>query len=54
MCVLAKQYFKDINLEKHCKTMSKWMVIVKLWENGDKLGKIKYCHNSLWHSVYHC
>ena len=23
MCVLAKQYFKDINLEKHCKTMSK-------------------------------
>ena len=42
MCVLAKQYFKDINLEKHCKTMSKWMVIVKLWENGDKLGKIKY------------
>jgi hypothetical protein len=21
--VLAKQYFKDINLEKHCKTMSK-------------------------------
>jgi hypothetical protein len=42
MCVLAKQYFKDINLEKHCKTMSKWMVIVKLWENGDKLGKIKF------------
>jgi hypothetical protein len=42
MCVLAKQYFKDINLEKHCKTMSKWMVIVKLWENGDKFGKIKY------------
>jgi hypothetical protein len=42
MCVLANQYFKDINLEKHCKTMSKWMVIVKLWENGDKLGKIKY------------
>ena len=38
MCVLAKQYFKDINLEKHCK----WMVIVKLWENGDKLGKIEY------------
>jgi hypothetical protein len=33
--VLAKQYFKDINLEKHCKTMSKWMVIVKLSENGD-------------------
>jgi hypothetical protein len=42
MCVLVKQYFKDINLEKHCKTMSKWMVIVKLWENGDKLGKIEY------------
>jgi hypothetical protein len=37
-----KQYYKDINLEKHYKTMSKWMVIVKLWENGDKLGKIKY------------
>ena len=40
--IIAKQYFKDINLEKHCKTMSKWMVIVKLSENGDKLGKIKY------------
>ena len=48
VCLLVKQYFKDINLEKHCKTMSKWMVIVKLWENGDKLGKIEY----LWSNDY--
>jgi hypothetical protein len=39
---MSKLMSSIINLEKHCKTMSKWMVIVKLWENGDKLGKIEY------------